>query len=434
MSEKIRIIEAANQLSLGGTEYALQTYSKYLNKDLFDVKVVAIYKGGERVKLIEELGIEVIQLNGDFDKFDELLTKTDVFHWHGDGTLDKNIFERIKKNKPKLVIQTNVFGYFDNSSFYNLIDYDLYISKMILVRRMELDKKSSNKHEQKRKVLSYPVDINHLGSISPSDEDVLSFKKENNLLETFVVGRIGRSDDHKFDLITLDGFAELAKLKNNVKFLLVGSTPKIVEHAKKLNILDKMLILETSSDLSSLLVYYKSLDVFVAASNIGESFGMVIAEAMFLQVPVVTINTPDRDNAQIELVDNGVNGFVVPRLKNRVGAALIQLYDNRELKYKFSKMAKYKITDRYSGEKIVLSLEQLIIEHLCLKKQQPYISSQLFDFSENIIKDYRDRCNNLYGGVDVVDKFRLGLHSLNKKVTYNSLKNLVKQKINLFTN
>jgi glycosyltransferase involved in cell wall biosynthesis len=431
MGKKIKVIEAVNQLSLGGTEYALQLYSKYLNKELFEVVVVAIYNGGERVKLIEALGVQVIVLDGDLKRFEEILKSTDVFHWHGNGILDEKIFSLLEKFKPDLVVQTNVFGYFDNSQYYKLIDYDLYVSKMILVRRMQLDKKLLNKFENKRKVLSYPVDIEHLQSLSPTDEEISLFKKENDLTGHFVVGRIGRSDDHKFDLITLDGFAEFAKTKENVKFLLVGSTPKILQHAKKLNILDKMLILETSSDLSVLLLYYKSLDVFLAASNIGESFGMVIAEAMFSGIPVVTISTPEKDNAQIELVDNGVNGFVVPRLKNKIGVALSKLYENSEQRVSFSKIARIKVLEKYAAKNIVLSFEKLVLEHISSKKQEVNRSTLVMDFSESLIEDYKYRCNDLYGTLNVTDRIVLSNQNAKKYFSFSFLKHFLKQKINM---
>lgn len=426
MSKKIRIIEAANQLSLGGTEYALQLYSKYLNKDLFDVTVVAMYNGGERVKLIEDLGISVVVLNGDLKQFETLIQNTDVFHWHGSGILDKNIFSILEKNKPKLVVQTNVFGDFDNSQFYKLIDYDLYISEMILVRRMHLDSKLPHKHSEKRKVLPYPIDVEHLQSLMPSEEEVLLFKKENNLVGNFVVGRIGRADDHKFDIITLDGFAELSKVKENARFLLVGATPKMIKRTKDLKVFEKVLFLDTSSDLRRLLLYYKSLDVFLAASNIGESFGMVIAEAMFSEVPVVTICTPDRDNAQIELVDNGINGFVVPRLKKKIGLALVELHDKNEARIRFSKSAKEKVLNNFAAKNIIRSFETLILSNLYPKQQFDSNNTLIVDFSQSLIDNYEKRCNNLFGGLSRIERIYLFVSKLTRYFSFSYFKHYLK--------
>ncbi|WP_163400306.1 glycosyltransferase family 4 protein [Flavobacterium fluviatile] len=429
MEKKIKIIEAVNQLSLGGTEYALQLYSKYLNKELFEVIVVAIYNGGERVKLIQDLGIEVIVLNGDLAKFEDLLRNTDVLHWHGDGTLDKKIFSLVEKNKPKVVVQTNVFGYFDNSEFYKLIDYDLYVSKMILVRRMDLDKKMLDNYGDKRKVLPNPVDVEHLQSLAPTENEIFLFKKENNLLRNFIVGRIGRADDHKFDLITLDGFAEFSKTKENARFLLVGATPKIKEHAKRLNILEKLIIFETSSDLKLLLKYYKSLDVFLAGSNIGESFGMVLAEAMLSEVPIVTISTPDKDNAQIELVDSGANGYVVPRLKSEISKALGSLYTDTDLRKRFAKKARTKVLNSYAAKNIVLSFEKMILNHLFPEKKIKDDFSLVVDFSDKLVEDYKNRCSNLFGNISTLDKIKLLVEKNKKYSSITYFKCLLKQQL-----
>jgi hypothetical protein len=235
ITKKIKILEASNTLGLGGTEYTLQLYCKYLNKNLFDVRAVGVYDGGPREELIEKLGVEVFNLNGDLNLFTDHLIKTDVLHWHGSGIINLEILEILKRYKPKLVIQTNVFGFYDNTQFYNLIDYDLYVSKMILLRRMDLDKKLSEKFILKRKVLHNPVDIDYIRDETPTPKEISNFKFSNKLKNKFIIGRIGRADDSKFDLITLDSFALFAKNKENVLFFLVGQTPKIIKHAKKLN-------------------------------------------------------------------------------------------------------------------------------------------------------------------------------------------------------
>ena len=44
------------------------------------------------------------------------------------------------------------------------------------------------------------------------------------------------------------------------------------------------------------------MDGFLHVSRIGESFGMVLCEAMLCGVPVVTLSTPLKDNSQLEVV------------------------------------------------------------------------------------------------------------------------------------
>jgi glycosyltransferase involved in cell wall biosynthesis len=408
--KKIKVIQAVNQLGLGGTEYALQLFAKFLNKQYFDVTVIGFLKGGERVKVLEDLGIEVIVMEGDFSRLPALLEKADVLHWHGGGALDSELFQILKTTKPKLVIQTNVFGIYEPSSLYDLIDYDLYISKMILVRRMESDKKLPNNFANKRKVLPYPVDIDHINSMRPSASDVSSYKKLSGLENLFIVGRIGRPDNQKFDLITLTGFAYFAKKVPTARFLLIGATPEMISHAQSLGIKDKLIIKENTVDLQKLLIYYKSMDVFLAASQIGESFGMVIAEAMTIGIPVVTISTEDRDNAQIELMDNERSGLVVKRQKGAIARALNYLYKNPEIREKLSSASKIKIAKDYQAQKIVGSLERLIFTHFQLPMASEQSGKTLVQsYSKEMADDYKKRCVNLFGRPKIIASLLLQL-------------------------
>ena len=62
---------------------------------------------------------------------------------------------------------------------------------------------------------------------------------------------------------------------------------------------------------AELAAFYGSLDALAHANDTGESFGLVIAEAMACGLPVVTHPCPgERDNAQLDLVQDGVTGFV----------------------------------------------------------------------------------------------------------------------------
>lgn len=399
---KIRIIEAGNELTLGGTEYVMQLYSKYLNKEYFDVTVVSIHLGGARVKLIEELGIPVFVLNGNLEPLVELLKNTDVFHWHCNRWMDDLLFKILRENKPKIVLHTNVFGEHDHSQFYDLIDYDLYVSNMVLIRRIQEDYMTNqiepaNLFVSKRKVLANPVDVDHLISLIPSDEEVNYFKELNKLNDYFIVGRIGRADNYKFDLITLDAFAEFSKRVDNAIFLLVGATPEIRDHASEIGISDKLIIFDTTSDLEKLLIYYKTLDVFLAISDIGESFGMVLAEAMTVGVPVITVSTEDidKDNAQIEMVDNNKTGLVVERDIYKIADALYHLYYDEQTRKRLSASSRTKIVEEYKADKIVASFEKLVFDHLNLSVPG-YTSTLLKEYSAEMVNNYNNRTTDLW--------------------------------------
>ena len=393
--QKVRIIEAGNELGLGGTEYTIQLFSKYLNPDLFTVQVVGLHKGGERAELIRQLGITVHLLEGDYTRLGQLLDETDVIHWHGDGTMHPSLVATLTAHRPKMIIQTNIFGSYDHSPFYNLIDYDLYVSQMILIRRMWYDRDLGINFSAKRKVLPNPVDIQQIRQQLPSAAEIAAFKIKHQLRDAFIVGRVGRADDAKFDLITLDAFALFSAQHPQARFLLVGATTKMLRHARTLGIYHKVIVCENTPDLHQLLIYYNAINIFLAASAMGESFGMVMAEAMAAGTPVITISTEDRDNAQVEVVDNEVTGLVVAPRADQLAAALHFLFENPQLRAGLSAASQEKSTVAYDAKKVAQSLSNLIFKHLAIPLHYPE-GNLITDYSEQMVNDYHYRCTHLW--------------------------------------
>ena len=71
--KKINILQVCNQLGIGGTERALQTFTEYLNKDIFETYVCGIFEGGVRERKLREEGFETYVVQGDRKKFFQLL-------------------------------------------------------------------------------------------------------------------------------------------------------------------------------------------------------------------------------------------------------------------------------------------------------------------------------------------------------------------------
>jgi glycosyltransferase involved in cell wall biosynthesis len=95
-----------------------------------------------------------------------------------------------------------------------------------------------------------------------------------------------------------------------VKLLIVGGTPKwIAEKIAKYHLGKNVIDIGVADEKALHKIYY-SIDMLTHCSRIGESFGRTIAEAMAARKPVVVNSSPWMDNAQIELVDNWVTGFV----------------------------------------------------------------------------------------------------------------------------
>ena len=87
---------------------------------------------------------------------------------------------------------------------------------------------------------------------------------------------------------------------------------------------------ECDSD-QTLRALYGSLDCFIHAAKTGESFGLVLTEAMLCGAPVVTVSRPYKDNSQIEVVRNGVDGLVAGSFRH-FGTTVRQMWERREFR------------------------------------------------------------------------------------------------------
>jgi glycosyltransferase involved in cell wall biosynthesis len=392
---RIRIVEAADQLGLGGTERALENYCNNLDRSRFDVTAVGFRAGGLRADILRLAGHEVIVADGNARLWEEVIRRADVLHWHGDGLLAPEVFEVVRRNKPKLVIQTNVFGLDGRGLYSDLIDADLYISSMCLVRRVREDRQTSLPLKHNRMVLHYPVDLDKIKEAMPAPSEVEAFRRETGLGRALVVGRVGRPADEKFHSVAVDMMWLLREWFPGIKFLLVGPTLAMRQRVRRFGLDPCFVFVDPTVDLKALLTCYRCMDVYLATSQIGESFGMNIAEAMACGLPIVAISTPEADNAQVELVDNGVNGLVVEAYPRLVALACRELVLNEALRQAMGQAAAEKVK-QYAALRIVRRLENLIYQRLGIERLDVSDGELPLLWSEDLRADYERQVNDLY--------------------------------------
>jgi glycosyltransferase involved in cell wall biosynthesis len=161
-------------------------------------------------------------------------------------------------------------------------------------------------------VAYYSVDTSHFRL--PSDLERKTARAIIGLTEELLVWlRVGQPIAAKWDPLLIHAF-ELASQKNDqVRLVLVGAPPNILEAVARLPALsrERILVAPPTGDEFLLRNYYWSADVFCHSARIGESFGMVLLESMLCGTPVFTRVAPGRDFAQAEFITDGFNGRVV---------------------------------------------------------------------------------------------------------------------------
>ena len=105
--------------------------------------------------------------------------------------------------------------------------------------------------------------------------------------------------------------------------------------------------------------YYRAADVFVLMTR-GDAWGLVVNEAMSCGLPVITT---DKCVAGLELVENGVNGFLIDSESWRKCADSLKiLFENDDM---------CKAMGRASLEKIrIYTIEEMVLVHLAELEEQ----------------------------------------------------------------
>jgi len=144
-----------------------------------------------------------------------------------------------------------------------------------------------------------------------------------------VIGTVGRLVPAKNHKLLIRAFKRLADAPGEPHLAIAGSGPgkeEILRLSKKLSIEERVHVLENIEDIGKV---YGAIDVFVLSSDT-EGLSLAMLEAMCSGVPVVTTDA----GGAPEIIEDGVNGFIVPRgdeesLASRI-AELLQNYDLRK--------------------------------------------------------------------------------------------------------
>lgn len=187
--------------------------------------------------------------------------------------------------------------------------------------------------------------------ISLEEKKVL--KDELNIFQEQVVLCVGRAIPSKgFDIL----LNAKKSLSDDVGLYFIGGRPT-EEYLKiiKTNGLKNVHFIE-HCDYLKLQKYYRSADVFVMPTRC-DTWGLVINEAMANGLPVITT---DRCIAGLQLIENGVNGYIVQAEDSEtLGKYISDLLGDDELRHEMAKNNLRKIED-YSIE----NMAAVIFEHI----------------------------------------------------------------------
>ncbi len=290
---KIRVLEFSHQRDWGGTDKSSQLMLQHYDRSKFDV-FAASYVGGPRAQWIKDQNIPQLITQNDQDMVDWLKAlRIDVVHFYRGGWEEHRDVRIFKDAGIPVLLERNCFAMFDPSADRYLIDKHLMCSQA----SVQIYKDRSGHLYDSNKVQHIYV---------PTDCDMFSGLKRDWDAPTF--GRVSRKDPSKWSPINIYSLPYIKEAVPNAKFHVVGLPDQYWPLIEQLNV--KSMIVEHVLPTDQHLVdFLQKITIFAHSSQIGESFGNAMAEAMASELPVVT--HWGGDGAQAELTTDGYNGYVV---------------------------------------------------------------------------------------------------------------------------
>jgi glycosyltransferase involved in cell wall biosynthesis len=325
---KIRFLTAVSTLTRGGTERVAMNYALGYRRAGYPSAVLAYNGGGPRRARLEDEGVLVIEGGPDEASTQRALKEAgawnpDIIHLHRPGEADPSSGAVLKALiHPRLrVFETNIFSRSDESEDRALIDLHLHLSRWCLWKWTQ-----ATRGLQPRSpgiVVPNSVDCDAFSPVCPDVRR--SIRRAFELPEdALVYGRVGQPMDGKWSPMLIRAFETVAKDLPNAWLALCGMPDRLRAMVGDLPAAIRARVLDlpiTDSD-TELRRYYGLMDIFVHSSEKGESFGLVLCEAMLSGLPVITVSTPLRDNSQIEVVKHNRTGIVVQTLPQMIQAML----------------------------------------------------------------------------------------------------------------
>lgn len=151
-------------------------------------------------------------------------------------------------------------------------------------------------------VIPNAIDVDSFALTSEGVDKALEIRKEYGILDAFVVGHIGRFHYAKNHEFLVEVFAEIAKLKDNARLLLVGEGSLMEATREKcvsLRIEDKVVFAGKQSGVQD---YYHAMDVIVFPSRY-EGLPGTIVESQASGVPALVSSAVTKDVGVTNLVE-----------------------------------------------------------------------------------------------------------------------------------
>jgi len=242
-----------------------------------------------------------------------------------------------------------------------------WCDKMIFISQPLIDwglKEHVTSEEKTVKIYS-GIELDRFHPVTEKDKEALR-KKWDIAKEDTVIGFVSKLWEGKGHLKLIEAFKRIKLEIQSAKLVIVGEGylyDHLVRRVDSLGLKDSVIFTGFQQDVPKIIATF---DVAVLPSFF-EGMGRVLLEAMAMEKPVVA----SRVGGIPDLVEHGVNGFLVdPGDVDGLTEALLKTMNDKELATTMGKAGRKKISEKFTADHMVGSIEELYRDLLIMKGVQ----------------------------------------------------------------
>ena len=351
----MRILTICPGLGIGGTERSAVNFTLGYREAGHEVAFLNHGADGSRRSALEDAGVPVFTAGANPEgalaeagRFDP-----EIIHIHRRGWRDDRetrLMEHLRASHRR-ILEQNVFGGADYSAGGRLVDVHLHLSGWCLWRWRRWLRAGGSRAVG----VIIPDPVRAVDFRRATDAEIVAFREKLGIKRAaFVCGRVGQPIDGKWHPQMLWSFAELAAADREAHLVVMGMPAGLAGAVQSLpgGVRRRIVQLPVSEFDAELSTVYSALDCFLHIANQGESFGLVLVEAMLCGTPVVTVSQPHRDNSQAEVVGHRRGGLVAGSM-GHVTQALLRMHDDVALRESIRAGAREAAASRFDVSVVV---------------------------------------------------------------------------------
>ena len=371
----IKLFHVISDSNIGGAGRYLLTYLRNCDKKTFDI-FVAVPKGSKLIDEISKLGFKIYQIENmaeksvSYDAYRQLYKifkeiKPDIVHAH--ASLSARI--SAKRAGVKTIVYTR------HSVFPQKKSLTSGLGKMINGRVGNILSTGiiAVANAAKKNLTDTGIDsdlirviYNGVDRVPVAEEKEISEFKEKYKLENVpVIAIIARVEAVKGHIYFVEAAKILKEKGIEAKFIVAGTgaeEEKLKKYTKDNDLSDYVIF---TGFLNNVHLLENIMDIQINASYGTEAASLSLLEGMSLGKPAVVSDF----GGNPEIIENGINGFVVPKQNSMLLAEkVIELLDNKDLYSRMSKSAVEIYNKKYTSSVMTEKTEGFYKELVGAKK------------------------------------------------------------------